>query len=331
MLVMLALVVFTVLANTSAVRFDRVAPALITIEAEHAPIDVLPTPIRLLLEPEPDGLRLSQSDDRWGRIRWEPQLTSDVDRLQVSGRVSVEDAGANQAIRHQARLVLVQPTDNRPLRRLIAGWPESVAQHQFDRIIRIMDPERPLWIDLILTPSSGTLVLHRLTVDGLATRLWVEAARWILLACWIGSILAILWHLSRPMPRPLQLSLWLVASALFIGLLASPEQLATLKDLLAALLPTDTEAAASLDVNLLGHFALFAALALVLFLGRADLGWLRLALVLAAMASATELMQLLVDGRQADPFDVLVDLVGAATGMLAGWFILQIGWLHRTG
>jgi VanZ family protein len=76
---------------------------------------------------------------------------------------------------------------------------------------------------------------------------------------------------------------------------------------------------------MLGHFGLFAALGALLFWGRTDLDSRKLLVLLAALAGVTELMQLLVDGRQADWHDVVVDLAGVGVGALS------IAGLRRAG
>ncbi len=161
---------------------------------------------------------------------------------------------------------------------------------------------------------------------GFAGQPVIELLRGLLLGGWIVLILWSAWWLTCPVPLLARWSLRAVLGLLLVGLLSPPEVLQAVKDRLVLLLSSGPLIEGGPDADALGHFGLFAGLAALLCLTRADLGRPRLLGLLAALAVATELMQLFVEGRQPDWRDVLVDLAGAAAGaLLAG----AIRWRHR--
>lgn len=143
--------------------------------------------------------------------------------------------------------------------------------------------------------------------------LWL---RGVLLAVWIGLVIWTAWWLTRPVGPWLKVLTSGLLLSLLIGILLPPELLRAVIAGLLALMPSDATLTGRVNVPALGHFALFAGLAVLLFVGRADLGAWRLLGVLAGLAVATELMQFFVDGRQPDWRDVLIDMAGVGTGAI---------------
>jgi hypothetical protein len=324
----LALVALTLLLNNPALRFERVAPGFVNLpDGVSVPAD-LPARGRLAWEPVPGGFRLRAEDNRWAFVRWEQPSPHGLDKVRVIGEVSISNVSPEVGAGKDARLVVVQPDDNAPYRQAVARWSAPVIAQSFDRIMTIPDQTLPLWVELVLTPVSGEILLHRLTVDGLATRAGVEALRWLLLAVWIGLVLATLWRLAHPMSPPLRSRFWIVLALLLAGIVAPPDLLSEVRDLFLALLFSDPSIDTSFDLNAVGHFALFGALAVIVFHGRADLGWMHLAGILIAFAGVTELMQLLVDGRHADWQDIAVDLAGIGAAALAVTLARRVGWFR---
>lgn len=161
-------------------------------------------------------------------------------------------------------------------------------------------------------PVEGALPAVRLVLG----EPWGSAARGAVLAMWTGLVLWAGWRLTRPI-RPW--AGWLARIMLLVllaGILAPPDLLWSLAVALKALLGLDSGGGEGVDLQVLGHFGLFAILATLLFAHRPDLAWLRLLGLLGALAVTTELMQLFVAGRTTDPWDVLTDLAGVAVGAL---------------
>lgn len=154
---------------------------------------------------------------------------------------------------------------------------------------------------------------------------WLIGLRWTLLGIWVALVLGTGWSLTRPVGAILRWLMRLVLLVLMTGLLLPPDLLRGLLELLAAILPMDSASGTGPDIQVFGHFGLFAALSVLLFATRADLGWLRLIVLLAALACVSELMQLFVEGRTTDLWDVLVDLAGVGVGALlvAGGALLR--------
>jgi VanZ family protein len=324
MLGLLLLIALTLLVDHPSVRFERVVQGLVSLDGEGAPAE-LPVVGGLKWEHEPEGILLRIEGKPEGQLRWERPPPDGLDKLRLVGRISVNEEAPEARPWQRTQLFIVQPGEDRRQRLFVARWAETVTDGVFDRLVEIPDPSRPIWIELSLTPLSGQVVLHRLTVDGLATRPGIDESRLLLLTLWVGLILATLWHLARPMAPRVRHALWFVLALLFIGILSPPELLREIKDLLAILKPPGPSTGPGLDVHMLGHFGLFGALSALLFWGRADLDSLKLLVLLAALAGVTELMQVLVDGRHADWHDVGFDLAGAVVGALSVAGLRRVG------
>ncbi len=323
---LLAMVGFTLVVSAPSVRFQMAAPDLVSLPSgAPAPTDPsLPARGHLIYQPVAEGLLLRVDGKRGGRLRWEHPASAQYDRLRITGAVTVTGIAPEIRPGQQARLLVIQPGEHRTISRLVEQWPTAVTDGRFDRIIKVPDPTLPLWITLAITSRSGQMVLHRLMVDGLAPRASVQGARWALLTVWIGLILGVLQHLARPMAQPLRVSLWATLASLLVGILAPPELLGAIKEFVAALLPFTPSITDGPDLNVYGHFTLFAALATLLLHGRPDLGWVKLVGLLAALAMVTELMQLLTDGRTADWIDTAVDLAGVGSAVLVVGFVKRV-------
>lgn len=323
---LLALVGLTFLLSAPSIRFEVAAPGLVSLPngAPAATDPPLPARGHLIYKPVADGLVLGVEGKRGGRLRWEQPASAQFDRLRVTGAVSVTGIAPEIRPGQGARLLIIQPGEDRTFSRLVAQWPTSVTDDRFDSLIKIPDPTRAFWINLSVTSRSGQMVFHRLMVDGLAPRASVQGARWALLTVWIGLILGVMQHLGRPMAQPLRVALWATLVALLAGILAPPELLGAIKELLAALSPFTPSLAEGPDLNVVGHFTLFAALATLLLHGRPDLKWVKLVGLLAAQAMAIELMQLLTDGRTADWMDTAVDLAGVGSAVLIVGFVARV-------
>lgn len=72
------------------------------------------------------------------------------------------------------------------------------------------------------------------------------------------------------------------------------------------------------------HVVMFVALGFFWKLLAPTVRWWRIALMMLALAVATELMQYVVPGREPKFGDIRDDLLGAAIGWCLGWFLLWI-------
>jgi hypothetical protein len=321
------LILATILLDHPHIRFRLVDPAIVELsESSNQTLDSA-TRGALVWAREADGFHLRLNGGRAGRLRWDHATAGTIDRVRVRALVSVDGVQADSIPADRPTLFILQPGGEPSGYRMIARWHESTAPEHLDRILPLPDPRQSLRVILALASPTQSVVIHRLTIDGLATRPWIEVLRWGLLAGWLILIVSAAERLSRPMDLAYRKRLWWVLALLVAGLLAPPEMLETVKTLLDHLaLPWSDEDGGNLDLNVIGHFTLFGLLALVAFQGRADLGLLRMTGVLAALAVATELMQHLVDGRRADGYDVLVDVAGVAAAALILTLARRLGW-----
>jgi hypothetical protein len=313
------------LVDQPHVRFSFVAPDLVNLSEEATEPPDLPTRGALIWTREADGLHLRVQEGRTGRVRWDRATAGTIDRLRVQGSISVAGVMDETGRTKPPTLFMVQPGGEPTDYRMIARWHQPVDRDRLDRILALPDPSQPLRLVLSLPSSAQSLVVHRLEIDGLADRPWIEILRWCLLAGWLILILTVGERLTRPMDAASRTRLWSALAVLVAGLLAPPEMIATIRTLIAEIIGPWSLDSDGVEPNVLGHFVLFGLLAMVAFQGRADLGLLRMGGLLIGLAVATELMQRLVDGRQAEWQDLLVDVAGIGVGIS----LLHLAWRFR--
>lgn len=155
---------------------------------------------------------------------------------------------------------------------------------------------------------------------------WV---RWLLLAAWIGAVVGGVSFLLRAVPVRHRLFVWCALLLLLLGMVLPPEWLQAVSQWLGArfgpLPALDMGGVASA----LAHVALYAAFAASLLWVRGNQHPAGVLLALAGFAVATELMQLLVDGRSADPFDVALNLSGIAGGAIVAGVMARFALFRR--
>lgn len=151
---------------------------------------------------------------------------------------------------------------------------------------------------------------------------WVAGG---VLAAWIALLVGGLWRLLRPASLGQRLVVWAVLLLLLLGMVLPPELLQAVQERVAGWFGRLPGLDRNDSASTWAHVGLYAAFAGSLLWARGDRhpGWLLLPL--AGLAVATELMQLLVDGRQADPFDVVLNLAGIAGAASVAWLV---AWRH---
>ena len=130
------------------------------------------------------------------------------------------------------------------------------------------------------------------------------------LATWASLPMPILWR-------------WVfrgLTAATLLAMVAPPWLIEASLELARPILPLPTSGGGSGIDSIFVHFLLFALLSCLLLTQRRDLGLSILLAALAVLSVLTESLQLLVEGRHADPWDVAVNLGGAAAGSLATRF-----------
>lgn len=174
---------------------------------------------------------------------------------------------------------------------------------------------------------GGALTVSDLRVSLLAERAWVPAAVAVLWAVWLLAFAALLVHWLRSAHHRLLLVV------VFVGVLTAVMMPGDWRDVLqqwaTTLLgwrPPDATGGGLSDYV---HFSMFALLGAALTVARRDLrsGWLLAELVLLAVAS--EVVQVLVPGREAGWQDVALDAGGAVLGVALA--SLAINRVRRSG
>lgn len=167
-----------------------------------------------------------------------------------------------------------------------------------------------LWLGLRAAPVPG----------------WIPA---LVLAAWIAVSVGGVWYLLRAVPLRYRLVVWGVLILLLLGMVLPPEWLQTLQQWVSQRLGRVPGVDMGGAAPMLAHIGLYAAFAgsLLWARGQRHPAWVLLAL--AGFAVATELMQLLVDGRNADPRDVALNLSGIAGGAVIAWAMARFTTLRR--
>jgi len=152
----------------------------------------------------------------------------------------------------------------------------------------------------------------------------IEWLRGLVLAAWIGLLGAVVWWLSLPVRSGRRWMVWMVFAGLLLAMLIPPDWLRPIQDWVAGWLGLVSAVTSGGSGPALVHFGLFAAFTMLLLWARADFQPTPFLLPLAGFAVATELMQFLVDGRQPDPFDVVLNLAGIGTASLVAWGVSRM-------
>jgi hypothetical protein len=152
----------------------------------------------------------------------------------------------------------------------------------------------------------------------------LEWLRGLVLAAWIGLLGAVVWWLSRPVASGRRWLVWALFAGLLLSMLIPPDWLRPIQGWVEDWLGLVSALTSAGSGPALVHFGLFAAFTMLLFWARADFQPTPFLLPLAGFAVATELMQFLVDGREPDAFDVVLNLAGIGTAALVGWGVSRV-------
>jgi len=162
-----------------------------------------------------------------------------------------------------------------------------------------------LWLGLRAAPVPG----------------WIPA---LVLAAWIAVSVGGVWYLLRAAPLRYRLVVWVVLILLLLGMVLPPEWLQTVQQWVSARLGRVSSVDIGGSAPMFAHIGLYAAFAASLLWARGGRHPVWPLLALAGFAVATELMQLLVDGRNADPMDVALNFSGIAGGAVIAWVMARV-------
>lgn len=309
------LAVLTLAVSHPLVRFERAPTRLLLISdgsTQSAAMQIGPL---LKLQDTSSGLAMAVTRTGRGVASLHPPATAGFHLLKLTGEVSVRREAGLVPPGDTARLLIRQPEALSPVGHLVISWPNSVERDRFERIVAIIDRDAPVRLDFELTRSSGQLILHRFNVAGLVERFGMQWCRSLLQVGWVGLLLLAGWKLMRHVSTQRLVIVSVFCALLIFGMLLAPDSLGGLRreigDLLLRLLPL--RELSSLDAII--HFLAFAALAALLYTPTRNHGRLQAIGWLILLATATEMMQLLIDGRQASMGDLFYDITGIFLGI----------------
>lgn len=184
-----------------------------------------------------------------------------------------------------------------------------------------------------LRNASGKFTVMNLQVSQLQELSLFKKIKYALIALWLLVFSAFVWIAFRVLSLPQTI---LLGGALVVGLVGVmlPDGLMTsVNSLVSSLLPTRLIASAgnalaglfgysslgsSGEIGKMGHFAVFLILGAIAGFNFRKIGVVFGVAVLAAFASLTEALQLLVVGRNTSINDFLIDVTGGVIGMGIG-------------
>lgn len=126
--------------------------------------------------------------------------------------------------------------------------------------------------------------------------------------------------ISRPMPALWRWAFRGLTAATLLAMTAPPWLIEEATIMLSLVVPVPQAQGGSGITSILVHFLLFALLSALLFGQRRDLAVPILLTAVALFSVLTEGLQLMVQGRYADQWDVITNLAGSIAGALIAQF-----------
>jgi len=162
----------------------------------------------------------------------------------------------------------------------------------------------------------------------------VSAPGWatgLVLAAWIGVLVGAVWYLLRAASWSQRLLVLGVLGLLLLGMVLPPDWLQQVQQWIVERFGRVSRVDVGGSAPMLAHIGLYAAFAASLLWASGDRHPVWPLLALAGFAVATELMQLLVDGRHADPMDVALNFSGIVGGAMIAWVTARLVRERRVG
>jgi hypothetical protein len=156
---------------------------------------------------------------------------------------------------------------------------------------------------------------------------FVSAPGWVsvlVLGAWTGFLVGGVWYLLQAASWRQQLVVLGVLGLLLLGMVLPPDWLQWVQQWVVARLGRVPGVDIGGSAPMLAHIGLYAAFAASLLWARGPRHPVWPLLALGGFAVATELMQLLVDGRNADPMDVALNFSGIAGGAVVAWVMARV-------
>lgn len=313
-----AAVAATLLLNLPEVRYvslASVSPALVD------------EGVRRLGEPTisvlPGGLALSAADAvRTRGLAWPLPVVAESTAVRVRGELALADVGEGEKTWHRAILSIRTVDANAKARERTAFKGSGTRFQAVDEVILLPPETKEFQLMLRLLHVPGKFEVQDLRLDWLVERAWVPPAvlaMWVLWLLAFGALLAHWLHIAR-----FRLALLLAFAGVVVAVTLPGEwrnallQYVTpwVNDWLLAWFDWRLPQVDGRGLSDYGHFLMFALLGAALSWARPDLSRGQLLAGLFLLAMATEVVQLLVPGREAGWLDVGFNAVGAFLGVM---------------
>lgn len=351
--IFLVLCLGTILAYHTVDRYNETGPQLL---ANHDYADGLlgwqvggqPTSS---VEARPGLVRI-QSTDTQASVLVSQGLSPAVLGEMVVLRGAIKTVGISGGTKgwEKGRVVLVQYVDGKAVYstpHLLAALDGTNDWADYSAVLPILPNASEVRLELQLNRCAGELLLKGLSLFRVVENPLYGHVRWLVFGAWALFLISVFVprFLGKSSGKLQPAFILLVFIAIIIGTTVPgwlkntakseiQNQAATYSSqvieyggALAGDLAAGLQTAEWLwiDITKIAHFLLFGLLAGLLYAAKGN-GRLRETIVdIAILACGSEMLQLFADGRSALLGDVLIDLAGAACGLLVVGFLLSIG------
>ena len=308
----------TLLLNLPEVRYvslASVSPALVD------------EGVRRLGEPTisvlPSGLALIATDAvRTRGLAWPLPVVAESTAVRVRGELALADVGEGEKTWHRAILSIRTVDANAKARERTAFKGSGTRFQAVDEVILLPPETKEFQLMMRLLHVPGKFEVQDLRLDWLVERAWVPPAvlaMWVLWLLALGALLVHWLHIARFRP-----ALVLAFAGVVVAVTLPGEwrnalfQYVTpwVNDWLLAWFDWKLPQVDGRGLSDYGHFFMFALLGAALSVARPDLPAWRLLAGLLLLGLATEVVQLLVPGREAGWLDVGFNAGGALLGVV---------------
>lgn len=307
----------TLLLAEPEVRYATLATATPTLADQD--IRRLGEPVVSVL---PGGLKLIAADGvRTRGLAWPLPVAAESMAVRIRGELALAGVGEGEKSWHRAMLSIRTVDVHGKARERTAFKGSGSLALAVDEVILLPPETAQLQLMLRLLHVPGTVSAQDLRVDWLVEHPWVPAALLAMWVLWLLAFAVLLFHWVHAARYRVALVLSFVFVVVAVMLpgewrntLLQP-MTSWLNDVLLVWFNWQLPQVDGRGLSDYGHFLMFALLGAALTVARRDLSAWRLLAGLLLLALATEVVQLLVPGREAGWLDVGLNIGGALLGV----------------
>lgn len=258
--------------------------------------------------------------------------------LRLSGEIRTRQVKAGKKDWQKARLILSSHDSKGqwlPASHHVALLTGSKPWRHYAEVFKLIPEAEELQVSVQLPMATGTMWAKNLSLREVVERPSYTVGKWVGIVCWsLFLFWLLLPHLAAPNIVK-RIAILLTVVAVFVGTMTTGDQQHKIqKDSYVTLQKMTTEKSTQeinsdyqhyqieqqvdkkkLDITKLGHFMVFALLALCLSITFPAVGQKYLLIDISMLAGATEFLQFFIEGRTPLFNDWLIDTSGAILGL----------------